>query len=216
MASTSASKAVSPVWVALCAWLVPGGGYYVLGQRGRAASICVSVIALFLLGILIGGIRVADPPGWGAYGYMTQIVLTPLGNGELEEKRVEPSSPQEEANPAQDRNDQVQGPALFTGFTGELSDKPWFVGQVLCGPISLIAATISVHEARPIATATPADSSAVDSMGNPLTAPQQHVPMSHARSWEIGTLYTAVAGMLNLLAIIDSTFHVNKEEEAAT
>jgi len=29
---------------------------------------------------------------------------------------------------------------------------------------------------------------------------------SHARLAEISTLYTAVAGMLNLLAVIDSTF----------
>ena len=31
------------------------------------------------------------------------------------------------------------------------------------------------------------------------------VAKSHSRLWEIGTLYTAVAGMLNLLAIIDSS-----------
>src|SRR5579862_1873952 len=115
MATDSASNPVSPVRVALCAWLVPGGGYFILGQRNRALSIGVTVIVLFLLGILVGGIRVADPPGWGAYGYMTQIVLTPVGGGEWDERRVEPTSPQEEANPARERSDRVQGPALYYG-----------------------------------------------------------------------------------------------------
>jgi hypothetical protein len=31
-------------------------------------------------------------------------------------------------------------------------------------------------------------------------------PASHARVSDIGTLYTAVAGMLNLMAIIDSSY----------
>jgi hypothetical protein len=37
------------------------------------------------------------------------------------------------------------------------------------------------------------------------------VPKSHARLAEIGTLYTAVAGMLNLLAIIDSSYRASQE-----
>jgi hypothetical protein len=204
MSSTSASKAVSPAWVAICAWLLPGGGYLALGQRARGVTICVSVILLFLLGILIGGIRVTDPPGWGAYGYMTQVTMRRVSSNDWEPLRVEPASAQEEASPLKDQRDQLQGPALFVEPLEELSDKPWFVGQILCGPISLVAAMVSVHEARPVAVAGSA---------GPDGSPQQYVPMSHARSWEIGTLYTAVAGMLNLLAIIDSTFHMSQSEE---
>jgi hypothetical protein len=36
--------------------------------------------------------------------------------------------------------------------------------------------------------------------------------LSHARVNEIGTLYTAVAGMLNLLAIIDSAYRSARQE----
>jgi hypothetical protein len=57
----------------------------------------------------------------------------------------------------------------------DLGAKPWFIGQALSGPVSLLCAWIANHVAV----------------------------QSHARSFEIGTLYTAVAGMLNLLAMID-------------
>jgi len=39
------------------------------------------------------------------------------------------------------------------------------------------------------------------------------VPQSHSRSWEIGTLYTAVAGMLNLLVIIDSAHRAGQGKQ---
>ena len=80
-----------------------------------------------------------------------------------------------------------------------MSDKPWFVGQILCGPIALAASAVSIHAARPTAAAVAASDS-----------PVQTVAISHARSWEIGTLYTAVAGMLNLLAMIDSAFRAEQ------
>jgi len=35
--------------------------------------------------------------------------------------------------------------------------------------------------------------------------------LSHARVYEIGVLYTAVAGMLNLMAIIDSAYRASNE-----
>ena len=37
------------------------------------------------------------------------------------------------------------------------------------------------------------------------TAADSRVPPSHGRIYDIGTLYTAIAGMLSLLALIDST-----------
>jgi hypothetical protein len=64
------------------------------------------------------------------------------------------------------------------GFS-PLLEKPWFIGQVLAGPLSIAAAVWADH---------------VD---------EAHT--SHSRSWELGTLYTAIAGMLNLLVLIDAT-----------
>jgi hypothetical protein len=117
---------------ALCGWLVPGAGYWLLGERVRAAIVGIAVVLVFAAGVLVGGIRVVDAP-------------SSLG-------------------------------------VGAVLEKPWFIGQVLTGPVSVAAALWANQVAQ--------------------NDPDR---ISHSRSWEIGTLYTAVAGMLNLLAIIDAT-----------
>jgi hypothetical protein len=61
-------------------------------------------------------------------------------------------------------------------------DKPWYVGQILAGPVTIIASQLSINAAKG---------------DNPY-------PKVKARIGEIGTLYTAIAGMLNLLAMIDA------------
>lgn len=194
MTQPQRAHAPSPLLVALCAWLLPGGGYFLLGQKARGWTICISIIALFLMGILIGGIRIMDPPGWGQYGYMTQIIERRTRGSEYEEQRYEPAAPAQPGDAVSD--------ALFQEPIAELGAKPWFVGQILCGPITLAAAAVSVHEAHPTGA------------GVNTNPPTEGVPTSHARSWEIGALYTAVAGMLNLLAIIDSTFRAAAAGEA--
>jgi len=40
-------------------------------------------------------------------------------------------------------------------------------------------------------------------------------PASHARVSDIGILYTAVAGMLNLMAIIDASYRATLDEDGA-
>lgn len=124
--------------VALVGWLVPGAGYWLIGQRARALTVGITILILFALGLLIGGMKVVDAPA--SYSNPFNILL----------------------------------------------QKPWFVGQVLAGPITLVTATIGRGEA---------------------------FFMSHARANEIGTLYTAVAGMLNLLAIIDSAYRAARGNE---
>jgi hypothetical protein len=131
MPSQSSNSVPAPV-VALATWIVPGSGYWLIGQRGRALTVGITIIVLFVLGMLIGGVRVVDVP-----------------NGVL-------SSP-----------------------TTAVSQKPWFVGQILAGPMTIIASSIGHSDA---------------------------FYASHSRVNEIGTLYTAVAGMLNLLAIIDASY----------
>ena len=64
---------------------------------------------------------------------------------------------------------------------------------MLTGPVSLAAAAWSVHESE----ADPAD----------LNRPRAQ---SHARVNEIGSLYLSVAGLLNLMAIIDAAYRAGK------
>ena len=101
----------------------------------------ITILVLFVLGLLIGGMRVVDPPTF----------------------------------------------AQRTTF-GAIIDKPWFIGQVLAGPVTLISASVAKGEGY---------------------------DTSHARVNEIGTLYTAVAGMLNLLAIIDASYRATRPEDGA-
>ena len=41
-----------------CAWLVPGLGHWVLGQRSRAVILAVGIGSLWLGGVLLGGVGV--------------------------------------------------------------------------------------------------------------------------------------------------------------
>ena len=70
----------------------------------------------------------------------------------------------------------VDPPTFVPGVSRVASvlQKPWYIGQFLSGAIGLFCGWIG---------------------------PAQ--PASHGRVSDIGTLYTAVAGMLNLMAMID-------------
>jgi len=47
--------------IGILAWLIPGGGHWYRGERGRASVIFVAVCTTFLLGLLLGGTEVIDP-----------------------------------------------------------------------------------------------------------------------------------------------------------
>ncbi len=137
--SESPQVPAPPPLVALAAWIIPGGGYWMIRQRDRGTVVGVTILLLFVLGILIGGVRVVEAP-----------------------------------------------PAI-----SQILQRPWFIGQFLVGPIGLIAAWIS------------------NGLG---TSAAYADVVSHSRINEIGTLYTAVAGMLNLMAIIDAAWRAGQEK----
>ncbi len=79
-----------------------------------------------------------------------------------------------------------EGWAMVTHPLDEIRAKPWSIAQILTGPVGIIAGAGAVAASRR------------DANDDPIGA------RSHSRLNEIGVLYTAIAGMLNLLAIIDS------------
>lgn len=119
------------VGAAFAAWLFPGLGHFVLGQRQRGAILCVTIGVLWLSGMIIGGISVFD-------------------------HRDHPA---------------------------------WFVGQMLMAPSVIVDQTI-VNKLKPHA-------------GPSNTMPRPTFEPSFGRVNEQGVLYTALAGLLNLLAILD-------------
>src|SRR5438105_8674850 len=68
-------KVPAPI-VAIVNWLVPGAGYLLLGQIARGLTVGITIIVLFAMGCLIGGIHVVDPPVFSqAQGNYVHAVL---------------------------------------------------------------------------------------------------------------------------------------------
>lgn len=144
-----------PALVALAAWVLPGLGYALIRARARGLTIGVTVLALFVGGLLIGGVRSLEVP--------------------LDEQGL------------------FSKPFSKQRLVEEIARKPWYVAQVLIGPVGLAASYASAWAGQP-------------------AGPDGETPgvLSHARVNEIGVLYMAVAGMLNLLAIIDSAHRAGR------
>ena len=149
----------NPFAVALGGWLLPGLGYFLMGERARGLIAGITILLLYLGGIFVGGIRVIDVPGYrDSYSVRpddtgsTRRVLLPDGRWTLTARPI---------------------PTLL--------EKPWYLGQFMAGPVNLFASYASI------------------------SAGQRQIPKSTAHMAEYGTLYCAVAGLLNLLIIIDAT-----------
>ena len=171
-----------PPLVALVAWLVPGGGYLLIGQRARGLTVGITIVVLFALGLFIGGVRALEVPGYDENGH--QIRLNDKGY------KVHPD------DAAYRRAHWIIGRNTLS----EIRAKPWSIAQGLAGPVAFAGAWWSVWAAT--------DHDGDDGDGEPPGV------LSHGRVNEIGVLYTAVAGMLNLLAVIDASHRAAGQTEA--
>lgn len=106
--------------VGLAAWVVPGGGHFILGQRAKATVIFVGVTLAFVIGIYVGSIGVINP----------------------------------------------------------VAEKLWYIPQMMVSPTVKFLGMITVR--------------------NELS--------SYAKPNEIGQIYTSMAGMLNLLCIVNAVY----------
>ena len=55
VAATVPQPIKNPFVVVLLAWLIPGGGHFLLGKRGRAILILASVLLSFVIGVMMRG-----------------------------------------------------------------------------------------------------------------------------------------------------------------
>lgn len=149
----------SPFLVAVAGWVLPGAGYWLIGQRARGVTVCIAILLLFAAGLFVGGVRVIDVPGYEEAG-----VRRVTGDGRW---------------------------MLYAQPMATLLDKPWYLGQIFVGPATLAASYGSIKAAR------------------------HEYPKGTAHVAEFGTLYCAVAGMLNLLVIIDATARAQAGAEEA-
>src|SRR5690349_13636567 len=107
------SFSAPPPLVALIGWFLPGSGYFLIGQRIRGAVIGVTVIVLFVAGLVLAGIRVIDVPGYDDRGEPIYVN----------------ASGQRASGPATGRW------ALRARPVAEIANKPWIVPQMLVGPL---------------------------------------------------------------------------------
>jgi len=171
-----------PILVALAGWILPGSGYLIIGQRSRGITIGLTIIILFFLGLLIGGVRELEVPGYGPTANKIRVASRG-GFG---------------ASEAYASDDLEEGPWVMTRHPlDEIRNKPWSIPQIMMGPIDLLCDMWSLQASQRVSEASHA-------IGT----------RSHSRTNEIGVLYTAVAGLLNLLAIIDSAYRAGQGGEA--
>lgn len=193
MPTANVAKPPSPPLVAVAGWLVPGGGYWALGERTRALTVGITIVALFIMGLLIGGIRVLEIPGFGPQGHplivSEHVVSGRSSSGERGEEYIE------RVAESVDPGDTPRGWLMLDRPLVEIRNKPWAIAQIMTGPLGVVAGAGAVFASRP-----------VDAGDRPAAA------RSHARLNEIGVLYTAVAGMLNLMVIIDAAYRAGHTE----
>lgn len=174
------SLAQQPLVVALAGWILPGLGYLLIGQRARGLTVCITVVTLFIGGLLIGGVRSLEVP----------------------------TAEREDA-----QRDRLERPSATVPprprLVDELRNKPWSIAQVMNGPMGIVAGFASIWAGTP---------KPVEVIGPDGEKETQYIAPgieSHARVNEIAVLYTAVAGMLNLLTMIDSASRAGRMLDAA-
>src|SRR5437016_1756516 len=122
-AVTESSAAPAP-FVALMGWLLPGGGYFLIHEPLRGLVIGVTVLAMFVFGLLIGGVRVIDVPGFDDLGRKVYVDVRQDRRG----GRVEV------------RNVYGQGRwIMLVHPIPEIGNKLWNVPQCLVGPTYFIS-----------------------------------------------------------------------------
>ena len=208
MADRSAPPPIPPApLVAIAGWLLPGAGYLLIGQRTRGLTVGACIISLFILGLLVGGVRVMEVPGYVTDTGQRKMVDYP---GYI--NRVGQSMPASKLW------------VMQAAPLNEVRDKPWSLPQLMAGPIAIVAGVGSVWSA-----ATPDPNGPKDADGTPKRytagdpvkggSPVQAIGvLTHARLNEIGSLYLSVAGLLNLMVIIDAahrSVHLAERRAAA-
>ena len=117
-------------FVGLLAWLIPGGGHWMLGMRDRALIIFFAVTSTFILGLALGSIEVIDPQ----------------------------------------------------------HSKAWFFAQILTGLPTIIVTFLQNNSVGVLQT--------LDAQGHAI----------FGRGVDLAQVYTGIAGLLNLLCVVDALF----------
>lgn len=95
----------------------------------------------------------------------------------------------------------VGGISVVQSHNADGSLRPWYLGQALIAPCIAVEYTLDRFRAR---------NEGADPEPGDESIPYQP---AYGRAAEVGTLYTALAGLLNLLAIIDIAYREPRSTE---
>jgi hypothetical protein len=98
------------------AWLVPGLGHMMIGQKARGLVFLVAIHGLFALGLLLAGIRAINPPEQAIWTYTQYLTGWPMFVAD----RVEKASRVELGDRAADPN---QNRPVYAGRLGVLFNQ---------------------------------------------------------------------------------------------
>ncbi len=76
--STSESPGAAGYLALVFAWIVPGLGHLLIGQRARGIIFLLTINGLFAGGLLIGGIRAINPPEQPIWTYTQLLAGAPM------------------------------------------------------------------------------------------------------------------------------------------
>lgn len=172
----------NPALAALLSWMVPGLGQMYQGRTTKGGLFMGSLLAALILGMWLGGGRVVYAswrPGETRLAFLGQA-----GIGAV-------------ALPAMLQSMRLAGPSRQPYFASSLFAPPLRPGQFVSAAYAeRILADEPVLEAKAFADRPPFRQCAFDQLS------VWHERLG--RGFDIGTLYTVLAGMLNLLVVYDA------------
>lgn len=161
-------------------YLIPGLGQIVQGRITKGVVFFVSLYALFFYGMALGQFRNVYYPNTGGE-------LRRLKDAKIKE------IPEDEIAKEEKRN-------AFSKVINDLYNRPHFVGQFFIG-VAAWPAIVQYYNFDPSKDKGPM-------FGEFMRAPHpdelNRMQQKESKTWDLGWVYTVIAGVLNILVIYDA------------
>lgn len=179
----------NPATAALLAWLVPGLGHFYQGRRTKGAIFMASIVGLFAAGMVIGEGKVA---------YASTLPFTPIGSYAYDGWPFL----------CQSGIGAVAIPGWLERSSYRAGDGPMLVPALYPPPTGEKAMRVPEGELT-----------SIDQAGNLVRHPDGPAKRRYDLGFrfEVGMVYTVIAGLMNLLVVYDAhsgPMLIDEEEEA--